>query len=487
MSEKSRFLMEHIIDADGNFEEYSKIVQENLEDYRTLNSYITARIDKEELAKKIGLKSVRALNTWETKGIPSLQRALQCAIALKLDFNEANEFLSKYAGMRNLYPASRKDFRMLYVLIYRESLEQRFLYLENETVEEWMERIFPQLEFPNRAEELSVEEDSRNQKTTRVSTKTYLDVLMEQNLELIPKIRFRESGERALEYLNELTKNTPFEKNYGNQSTNGYKLENKNERNGSIRKDLFGEEEKGHYQIICNQLKEGSIPHRDVLIQFGMGMTLELGREEIDELLVKSGYAPLSARNLYEGLLLTVFLYEEKSECPEYIDFQVFVSEKIDEALSYLPEVREQLREVPKWYLNESERHKRLEKRYFSEMLVLMSDKMTDTWKKINKQGIEEVSEATLRKAAVNSILELKRNYLDTGTYKKVLAMIKRAEDSWIEAVKNGELKGMKREKYVVFSENILSELDNHYRNTYAPKKKRSAKKGQKGGRKKDE
>ena len=41
-----------------------------------------------------------------------------------------------------------------------------------------------------------------------------------------------------------------------------------------------------------------------------MDMNLGLEREKVNELLVKSGYEPLMARNIYEGLLITIYLYD---------------------------------------------------------------------------------------------------------------------------------------------------------------------------------
>ena len=335
MSEITKFILESIEEADGDFERYSEIVRENQEDYRTLDSFISARMDKQELADRLGLTSTRALDGWKSKGM-KFQRALQCAIALKLNLEEANEFFKKYAGMRSLYPASKQDFRLIYVLIYRERLEKQFPYGEKESVKEWVDRVLPMIEFVNKAESISKKDEKSGKEDARVSTEAYLEALMEQNLELLPKIKFRSAGERALAYLDELVKDTPFEKNYGNRSAHSDLIENINDRNGSIRIDLFEEEEKGHYELIRRKLEEGVIPHRDELIQFAMGMTLGLGKEEVSELLVKSGYEPLMARDLYEGLLITIYLYEESAESDqlEYNDFQVFVSEKVDEVIA---------------------------------------------------------------------------------------------------------------------------------------------------------
>ena len=277
-----------------------------------------------------------------------------------------------------------------------------------------------------------------------------------------------------------------------------------------------------------------------------MCSTLSIGRKEINQFLIKSGYEPLMARDLYEGLLLTVYIYDEcadlgekesnevdkillkikgatgkvihneeevseagkqiadkegKADFPEeeimlavetdaykedtkyFVDFQVFVSEKVDEAIEELPEVKHLLREVPQWYLDKQKRAKRMEKRYFSEMIVKMSDKMTQTWKLINMDKLKTVSEATLRKAIANDILILKRDYLDKETYKKVLDIICRAEAVWVEKVNSGILAGMKRDSYLLLFNDILAELDSYYRDTYALKKKHSDKKGQNGGK----
>jgi len=490
MSKVTDFILESIDDADGDLWYYTKIVKENKEAYRTLEEYISSRMDKQELADRLGLTTPRAIESWETKGM-KFQRAMECAIALKLNLEEANEFLAKYGGMRALYPASKQEFRLIYVLIYREELEKQFPYKENESVKEWIQRIFPLLEFVNKANAKSEETDNSSETDIRVSTETYLDVLMEQNLELIPKLQFRSAGAKALEYLDELVKDTPFEKNHGNRSNENADDEKEdevdenkdlNERNGSIRKELFEEEEKDHYQLLRKKLEKGDIPHRDAVIQFALGMTLNLEKEKVDQLLIKSGYEPLQARNLYEGLLITLYRYEENADA-DYIDFQVFVSEKVDEAMEELPEVANLLRELPQWYMNKQDRKKRLEKKCFSDMISLMSSQMTRIWKLVNRNHLEKVSESTLRKVASNQILELRDHYLDKDTYHKVLGIIQRTEAAWVEIVNSGLLLGMNRTEYIKIFDETLCELEDYYCDVYAPKKKRSENKGQKGGR----
>ena len=492
MSKVTDFILESIDDADGDLWYYTKVVKENKEAYRTLEEYISSRMDKQELADRLGLTTPRAIDSWEIKGM-KFQRAMECAIALKLNLEEANEFLAKYGGMRALYPANKQEFRLIYVLIYREQLEKQFPYKENESVKEWIQRIFPLLEFVNKADEKAEEVENSSTADARVSTKTYLDVLMEQNLELIPKLQFRSAGEKALEYLDELTKDTPFEKNHGNRSNENVDDidENRdlNVRNGSIRMELFEEEEKDHYQLLRKKLAKGDIPHRDAVIQFALGMTLNLEKEQVDQLLIKSGYEPLQARNLYEGLLLTLYRYEENAysgkikDDVDYIDFQVFVSEKVDEAMEELPEVANLLREIPQWYMNKQARKKRLEKKCFSDMISLMSSQMTRTWKLVNLNDLEKVSESTLRKVASNQILELRDNYLDDDTYQKVRGIIQRTETAWVETVNSGLLLGMDRTEYIELFGEILCELEDYYCVSYAPKKKRNNNKGQKGGK----
>lgn len=495
MSEITKFILESIENADGNFEQYSEVVKENKDDYRTLEHYISSRADKQELAERLGLTSTRALDAWGIKGI-KFQRAMQCAIALKLSLEEANEFFKKYAGMRSLYPASEEDFRHIYVLIYRERLEKQFPYEKKESVKEWMKRIIPQIEFLNQVKFVSEENKNTDTVDQRMPTDKFLDILMEQNLEVLPKIKFRSAGEKALAYLDELVTDTPYEKNYGNRSAKSEITENVNDRNGSIRLDLYYEEEKGHYDLIRRKLKNGDIPHRDELIQFAMDMNLGLEIEKVNELLVKSGYEPLMARNIYEGLLITIYLYEEgnisadandSKNSLDYLDFQVFVSEKVDEALSYLPKDENLLKEVPQWYLNETERRERLEKRCFSDMITLISDRMTRTWKNMNRNLPVNISDSTLRKAAHKQMSELKNQYMDPATYQAVYHMVCRTEKRWVEILKNGVLKDMNRKSYIELFDEILKELDNYYRSVYALKKMKNDKKGQKGGREKNE
>ena len=242
--------------------------------------------------------------------------------------------------------------------------------------------------------------------------------------------------------------------------------------------------------MMRRKLEKGEIPHRDALIEFSLGMTLNMKKENVNQLLSKSGYEPLQARNLYEGLLLTIYRYEEKADTKEieeigdYDSFQVFVSEKVDEAMEMLPEVKNLLRETPQWYLNKQDRFELLEKTTFSNMIYQISVKMTNTWKDINRNKLEKVSESTFRRAAADLILELQEKYLDKKTYMTVHEIILRTERKWVEAVNAGVLLGMDRKSYLVFFEDILEELDSYYRNTYALKKKRSSNKGKSGGRK---
>jgi hypothetical protein len=237
MSKITDFILEEIQFADGDLEAYSEVVKENKELYRTFEEYISSRMEAQELANRLGLTSTRAIKSWGTDGI-KIERAKQCAIALKLNLEEANEFLAKYAGMRCLYPASKEDFRFMYMLIYREQLEKQFPYKENESVEKWMDRVFQSLKIEEQVEKVPVGKVvSSPKEETRVATKTYLDILMGQNLQKLPGLKFRSAGEKALEYLDELVKNTPFEKNYGNRSSGSEKADEQNERNVSIRTD----------------------------------------------------------------------------------------------------------------------------------------------------------------------------------------------------------------------------------------------------------
>ena len=488
MSEITDFMLDAIDDADGDPRFYTKVVKENKEVYRTLDEYISSRMDKNELAKRLGLTTVRLIESWEIKGM-KFQRALQCAIALKLDLEEANNFLSKYAGMRSLYPASKQEFRLIYVLIYREKLEKQFPYKENESVKQWMDRVFPLLEFVNKVDKIELKNIKSQKNEVKVATQTYLDILMEQNLELIPKLKFRSAGEKALAYLDELVKDTPFEKNYGNRSSGNEDITVVNDRNGSIRKDLFEEEEKGHYLQLRKKLENGDIPHRDQIIQFALGMTLNLNRENVDQLLVRSGYEPLQARNLYEGLLLSLYMAEERIENEQdedstyYTDYRVFVSEKIDEAIENLPEAGNLIKEIPQWYINDQERKKLMEKRCFSEMISVISEKMTRTWKLTNQKKLEKISDSTFRKAASNQIYDLGYKYYDQDNYNQVFEIICRTESKWVDIVNNGILEGMKRKDYLILFNDILSELDDYYRENYAQKKKHSVNKGTKGGK----
>ena len=509
MSNITELILDCIKYADGDLESYAVIVKENIEDYRTLDEFISSRIDKQELAERLGLITTRAIDNWATKGDLKFQRAMECAIALKLDLDGANEFLSKYGSMRSLYPATKKDFQYIYVLIHREKLEKQYPYEEKETVKQWVDRVFASFGFSMKKMKKIKEEKVIKSNETRVATKTYLDIIMEQKLELMPDLKFRSVGEKALSFLDERVKDTPFEKNYGNRLAQNDEKGEKNDRNGAVRKDLYMEEEKSHYKLLREKLMDGDIPRRDELIQFAMGMTLGLKLEEVNELLIKSGYEPLMSRNIYEGILIMVYRYLQKSDdvkaegnktakSIDYDDFQVFVSEKIDEAFYNLPEVKHLIREVPKWYLDEKKRKKRMEKRCFSDLIYNISVKMTNTWKMINQNKLEKISEATLRKAANNQLDVLKHDYLDDETYKTVWDIVCRTENKWVEVVNSGTLKDivnsempkdMKRDAYSVIFKETLRELTDFYTYNYAPKMNQNEKKGQSGGkgRKKDD
>ena len=82
---------------------------------------------------------------------------------------------------------------------------------------------------------------------------------------------------------------------------------------------------------------------------------------------------------------------------------------------------------------------------------------------------------------------ELKNQYMDPATYQTVYNMVCRTETRWVEILKKDVLKDMNRKSYIALFDEILKELDNYYRSVYALKKMKNSKKGQKGGREKNE
>ena len=112
---------------------------------------------------------------------------------------------------------------------------------------------------------------------------------------------------------------------------------------------------------------------------------------------------------------------------------------------------------------------------------------MTRTWKNMNRNLPVNISDSTLRKAAHKQMSELKNQYMEPATYQAVYHMVCRTEKRWVEILKNGVLKDMNRKSYIELFDEILKELDNYYRSVYALKKMKNDKKGQKGGREKNE
>ena len=78
MSNITELILDCIKYADGDLESYAVIVKENIEDYRTLDEFISSRIDKQELAERLGLITTRAIDNWATKGELKFQSDGMC-------------------------------------------------------------------------------------------------------------------------------------------------------------------------------------------------------------------------------------------------------------------------------------------------------------------------------------------------------------------------------------------------------------------------
>ena len=152
-------------------------------------------------------------------------------------------------------------------------------------------------------------------------TEEFKEALKMGNIEQTQRLPFREAGEKALVFLKEQIKGTPFGANYGNMDISYAQLDlgekNKKaikEKNVSLSRNIFFRREKKFFEYIVYQLVKGEVPHRNEMIN--LGMILRLNYEQMNDLLSLCGENTLYARNIYEGALLTVwkFLSEMRPE-----------------------------------------------------------------------------------------------------------------------------------------------------------------------------
>lgn len=520
MSQKTVLMMENIMDADGDVTRYAALARKSKDDFRTLNKFFAEKLKgstKQALAKKLGV-SIHTINNWEKNGIPTLERAVYIALALRLDLEETNFFFRKYAGMGSLYPADRVHAKYIYILVYRSQLEQRFPYRQDETTKEWVGRVWNEIEGTAEPESGGAQQTSASRAVAstvrgRVDTEIFMDALMSHDMDAVKTLPFRSAGEKAYSYLEECVKGGPFEKYYGNRS-HVDAASGKNERNARALLDRYHEEERARYNNLLYKLKEGTIVHRDELIE--LGMLLRMTREQTDELLRKCGEDPISARDLYEGALLMVWSFLSEM-CPgwfnaggekaaafdekrfgqleefindEYeaevytggpIDFQVLFSRQLDKALSPLPKgLKTQLREVPGWYLSPDDRKQRMVKRRFSAILSECAEQLCGIWRRAEEKGAEKIK-WSLREAVDDMLEDDGYEALDKTKDHVLLTKLDCIEAQWLAALREGAELELPKDAVEQFCLKTLAELDDYYINKYAPKKRKG---GEGGGQK---
>ena len=105
MEKDSKIMIENVLKLKSK--NYPEFARKHEDDYRTLNDFINKRakelnMTKAQIAELADTKN-QSFNYWEKNGISKFESALKLALALKLDFEQTNDFLNKYAGMRQLF------------------------------------------------------------------------------------------------------------------------------------------------------------------------------------------------------------------------------------------------------------------------------------------------------------------------------------------------------------------------------------------------
>jgi len=510
-------ITEHIskqIDAlDGNIYQYSKLAESNKNAYHSLNKYIYSRLremneeTKLELAKRFGVNK-GTFNDWEKNGITKEQDAFELAIALKMDDSKIEGFIQKGTG-RGIYPADKKHFEYIFILNHREELEQKYPYEKDETVKQWIDRVKKELPITY--------EDSEYRKATeefRAAART-------GDIENVHSLPFRGAGEKAIRFLNDYIKDTPFESNYGNKNISDPACWNKRleEQNVSVARNLFLTSEKEKFNDIYEDLTKGVIPHRYHMIE--LGMSLRMNCEQMNELLSLCGENPLYSRNIYEGALLTVWKFlsevrpewfeEKKSNlyvadlkrmqqkelmfAGEYekeekfggpVDFCVLASIQVEKALNGLSKdiFSKELKERPSWYLNEKERKIRLEKRRLSTIISEMIGMMQTIRNRVHEEKRlftinEEILEIWASKDVSIKIRYSLKNVIDwlheDYGYKRIeeeidteiISMIDRINAEWMDAVRNKGILEADDDTFEGFKKELFKRMKNFYTNFF--------------------
>lgn len=529
-------ILDDIRSLAGDLERYPELAKEFKEEYRTLNAFLSdqlkeMKLPKGELAKKLGI-SFQQLNNWEKHGIPSLEQAFELALALKLNLEQTNIFLKKFAGRNMLYAADQNQAKYIYLLVFHEQLEEQFPYKESETIAEWKARVLTEKELAEAP--IDANKSDKKSEETREATEYFLDAILSGDIERIQNLPYRSAGNKAIPYLDAYVKGTIFEERYGNRSHKEFFDEEEisvrntvpvfdhiyrkeKDRYAAIRKKL----ETGEKQVNKQLIKKGELPHRDELIE--LGMLLRMTDKEMDELLTLCGEDTLSAKNIYEAALLMVWtflsemrpewfgmkdsgtlieneeekletLYKEyaKESYADYVDdVQVLASKKVGQAIGQLSDgFKDLIREVPSWYLTEEQQKHRMEQRRMAAVISGIGRKMMNIWEFAKESDgkyrfVENIIESKVlwdtehkKKTMdctfenyVRNILWLK-DYepLDNKTDSNILEMIQSIEDRWLILIKETNTLKKDRTEFKKICERLLRQMEAYYQKKYSGK-----------------
>lgn len=262
-------------------------------------------------------------------------------------------------------------------------------------------------------------------------------------------------------------------------------------------------------------LEQGELPHRDTLIE--IGMILRMTREQMDELLELCSENPLNTKNLYEGALILVWDFLSEM-CPEWfeekernlfgkeienlerkeeilskeyeqetalggpVDFQVLSGRQVDKALKQVSDsFKKEIREVPGWYLDASNRQKRITKRRLSTIISEMAGQMELIRKRITETGglykmgntslelyVSENISVTLHYSLLRVLDHLSDDYgyaeLTEENDEKLMCMLRSLNDSWMQEVRYNKILDFPVSQFKERCETLLRELNQYYK-----------------------
>lgn len=396
MEENSKIMIKNVLKIEGRLEEYAAFAARRRTAYRTVNQFISKRLEelsvsKAELAAEIGTTN-QGINRWEKAGFPSMEKALELTKAMELSAEEEYDFLQKYAGLR--------------------------------------------------------EKDADTLKL----------------------------GERARKYLDFYVKRTRFDKYSGNQ---------REFTNDVWEFDFISKEDRDRYKRLYKRFLKGTYPERDELIE--LGIILRMTHEEVDKLLERSGYYPLSAKKIYEGALILVLAYIERI-CPELLceemqqdmplEFRLKVSELISVCLSNLPDSFEvALKERPRWYVPEKEAFL-LEKQRCATIILDMEKHILNTWIYFREDREKPIQiKESLMQHVVASLDFMGYEELKRERDAMILAEIKKIETFWFFYLKQDGILDMARQEFRALYRKWFTKIEDYYCDCYAPHMRRKGKK----------